>query len=235
LVCSIAEVQDVLPKIATPNSSPIHDNPKPRGEGHMTDRQPQVHAAPFNAEQTIERLTARLARVERQLKGLQFAVPGLVILAVAAFAMQLLKPPAVHTQTVVAETLGVKNSNGDVVVRLGTTADGAPSMSFFDAQQKIRLMVGLSANGRPSLSLIDPQQVPRGVLSLNDQFDPSLTMFNAEKLPRSVFSIDGGDTGGSGHLILYGTGGGLDLSAFDGRVRWNPRDDAPVDIMPAKK
>jgi hypothetical protein len=91
-----------------------------------------------------------------------------------------------------------------VVVRLGTTADGAPSVSFFDAQQKIRLMVGLSANGSPSLSLIDPQQVPRVVLSLNDQLDPSLTIFNAEKLPRAVFSIDGGNTGGSGHLILYG-------------------------------
>jgi hypothetical protein len=198
----------------------------------MTDRKPDVHAAPLDDEQTIERLTARLARAERQLKGLQFAVPGLVILAVAAFAVQLLKPSPVHTETVVAETLGVKNSNGDVVVRLGTTADGAPSISFFDAQQKIRLMAGLSANGTPSLSLIDPQQVSRAVLSLNDQLDPSLTMFNAEQLPRAVFSID---TGGSGHLILYGAGGGLDLSAFDGRVRWNPRDGAPVDILPAKK
>jgi hypothetical protein len=198
----------------------------------MTDHQSQVDAAPLDAEQTIERLTARLARVEGQLKGLRFAFPALVILAVTAFAMQLLKPSAVHTQTVVAETLGVKNSNGDVVVLLGTTADGAPTMSFFDAQRKIRLMVGLSANGRPSLSLIDPQQVARAVLSLNDQLDPSLTMLNAEKNPRAVFSID---TGGSGHLILYGAGGGLDLSAFDGRVRWNPRDGAPVDIIPAKK
>jgi hypothetical protein len=43
----------------------------------MTNRQPQVHAAPLNAEQTIERLTARLARVEGQLTGLQFAVPAL--------------------------------------------------------------------------------------------------------------------------------------------------------------
>jgi hypothetical protein len=88
---------------ATPNFS---DDPKPREERHMTDRQPQVHAAPLNAEQTIERLTARLARAEGQLKGLQFAFPGLVIFAVGAFAMQLLKPSAVHTQTVVAETLG---------------------------------------------------------------------------------------------------------------------------------
>jgi hypothetical protein len=158
----------------------------------MTDRQPLGHSAPLNAEQTIERLTARLARVEGQLKGLQFAVPALVILAVAAFVMQLSKPSAVHPQTVVAESLGVKNAKGDVVVWLGTAADGAPTISFFDAQQKIRLMAGLSANGRPSLSLIDPQQVPRAVLSLNDQLDPSLTMFNTEKLPRAVFSIDAG-------------------------------------------
>jgi hypothetical protein len=206
----------------------------------MTDRQPQVRqpqvdAAPLNAEQTIERLTARLARVEGQLKGLQFAFPGFVIFAVAVFAMQLFKPSAVHTQTVVAESLGVKNAKGDLVISLGTTADGAASISFLDAQQKIRLMAGLSANGRPSLSLIDPQQVPRAVLSLNDQLDPSLAMFNAEKLPRAVFSVDGGDTAASGHLIMYGAGGGLDLSAFDGRVRWNPRGGAPVDIMPAKK
>jgi hypothetical protein len=201
----------------------------------MTDRQPQVHAAPLNAEQTIEHLTARLALVEGQLKGLRFAIPGLVIFAVAAFAMQLFKPSAVHTQTVVAERLGVKNPKGDVVVWLATTADGAPSISFLDAQQKVRLAAGLSTNGRPSLSLIDPQQVPRAVLSLNDQLDPSLTMFNAEKLPRAVLSVDGGDTGGSGHLIMYGAGGGLDLAAFDGRVRWNPLGGAPVDIMPAKK
>ena len=113
------ERQFVHAAMRTDREAIARDQPQV-GERHITDRQPQVHAAPLNAEQTIERLTARLARVEGQLKGLQFAVPGLVILAVAAFAMQLLMPSAVHTQSVVAETLGVKNSNGDVEIFMST-------------------------------------------------------------------------------------------------------------------
>lgn len=70
------------------------------------------------------------------------------------------------------------------------------------------------------------------MLSLNDKSDPSLTMFNADKLPRSVFAID---QGGSGHLDLYGTAGGLDLAAHDGRVRWTPSGGAPVDALPVTK
>ena len=201
----------------------------------MTELQKQVQPIPANDEQTIERLTSRLERMEGQLKGLQFAVPGSVILAIAAFAMQLSKPSTITTKTVLAESLGVQNSKGDIVVRLGTTPDGAPDIAFFDAEKKIRLMVGLRANGGPSLSLFDPQQGPRAVLSLNDQFDPSFTMFNAEKLPRAVLSTDGANTGGNGHLIMYGAGGGLDLSPYDGRVRWNPRGGTPVDLVPVKQ
>jgi hypothetical protein len=201
----------------------------------MTDLQPQTQPAKANAQQTIERLTARLERVEGRLKGLQYSVPALAILTAASLIMQLNKPSTVNTKTVVAETFGVQNAKGDIVVRLGTTSDGAANIAFFDAQQKIRLMAGLGANGGPSLSLVDPQQTPRAVLSLNDQLDPSLTMFNAEKLPRAVISTDGADAGGSGHLIMYGAGGGLDLSAYDGHVRWTSREGAPLDAMPIKK
>jgi hypothetical protein len=82
------------------------------------------------------------------------------------------------------------------------------------------------------VSLLDPQQVSRATLSLNEKSDPSLSLSNADKLPRSVFAID---TTGSGHLVLYGTAGGLDLSAHNGRVRWTPSDGAPVDAVPAPK
>jgi hypothetical protein len=84
------------------------------------------------------------------------------------------------------------------------------------------------------VSLVDPQHAPRAVLSLNNQHDPSLTMFDAANLPRAVVSLDGSDQGGSGHVIPYGAGGGLDLSSYDGRVRWNPRSGAPQDV-PAPK
>jgi hypothetical protein len=70
------------------------------------------------------------------------------------------------------------------------------------------------------------------VLSLNDKSDPSLTLFNADKVQRSVFAID---QGGSGHLVLYGTAGGLNLAAHDGRVRWSPLGAAAVDALPVAK
>jgi hypothetical protein len=200
----------------------------------MPDLQPHVPPAPDDAQQTIERLTSRIAALESQLKGLRWAFPGFAILVAALLVMQVNKPSLLDTKTVLTESFGVKNPKGDVVVRLGTTSDGSPNMVFFDAQQKIRLMVGLRPNGGPSVTLIDPQQVARAVLSLNDQSDPSLTLFNTEKLPRTVVGIDSGDNGGSGHLIMYGAAGGLDLATFNGRMRWNPRDGAPVDVLPVK-
>jgi hypothetical protein len=203
-------------------------------EKRVTDLQPHAQQTQNDAGQTIASLTARLEKVEGQLKGLQWAIPGLVILVVGSFLMGLNKPTLLDIKTVVAESVGVKNPKGDVVARLGTTSDGAPNIAFFDAQQKIRLMAALRADGGPSISLIDPQQVPRAVLSLNNQFDPSLTMFNAEKLPRTVLATDGADTGGNGHLIMYGAAGGLDLSPSNGRIRWNPKDGAPVDLLLVK-
>jgi hypothetical protein len=214
----------------------------------------QVASVPGTAEEIIQRLTSRLERVEGQLKGLQFVVPVFAIL----LGVQLSTPPVISTKTVVAESFGVKNAMGNVVVRLGTSPDGTPSIGFFDAQQKLRLLAGLGANGTPSvafsdaeqkvrltaglrpnggpsLSLLDPQRRARAILSLNDQQDPSLTLFNADKIPRGVFSTDGADTGNSGHLIIYGAGGGLNLSAYEGQVRWNPRSGAPLDFVPVKK
>jgi hypothetical protein len=200
----------------------------------MSDLQPLVPPAPDVAQQTIERLTSRIQVLESQIKGLRWAFPGFAILVAALLVMQVNKPSTLDVKYVVAESFGVKNPKGNAVVRLGTTSDGSPNLAFFDAEQRIRLMVGLRANGGPSVSLIDPQQVARAVLSLNDQFDPSLTLFNAEKLPRTVLGTDGGDNANSGHLIMYGTAGGLDLAASNGRVRWNPRDGAPVDVLPVK-
>jgi hypothetical protein len=187
--------------------------------------------APDQAQQTIARLTSRLERAEKQLKGLRFAIPGLAVLAVVALFTQLDKPTVISAKSVIAESFAVRSARGDIVAQLSAGRDGSPSIVFLDANKKIRLMASVGTGG-PSVSLLDPQETSRVTLSLNDKSDPSLTMFNADKLPRSVFAID---KAGSGHLVLYGAAGGLDLAASDGRVRWTPSGGAAVDALPVKK
>jgi hypothetical protein len=141
------------------------------------------------------------------------------------------KPTVVSSKTVVAENFAVKNAQGDIVAQFGGSKDGSPSIALFDSNKKIRLVASVGASG-PAVSLFDPSEVSRATLSLNDESDPSLTMLNADKLPRSVFAID---SGGSGHVVLYGTAGGLDLAANDGRVRWTPLSGTPVGALPVTK
>ena len=197
----------------------------------MTGTQTPSAPAQEQAQQTIEQLKSRLERAEAQMKSFRFAVPALAVLALLALFMQWDKPTVISAKSVVAESFAVRNAKGDLVAQMGADSDGSPSIVFLDANKKIRLMASVGASG-PSVSLFDPQKVSRATLSLNDKSDPSLTMSNADKLPRGVFAID---KGGSGHLVLYGTAGGLDLAANDGRVRWTPTGGAPVDALPVTK
>ena len=192
-------------------------------------------------QQTIEQLKSRLERAEKQMKALQFSILVPTVLAGVALFMQLQKPTVIRVKSVIAEEISVKDvisaksvfaenfavrsARGDIVAQL------SDSLAFFDANKKVRLMAWVGVSG-PSVSLLDPQEVSRATLSLNDKSDPSLVLYNADKLPRSVFAID---QGGSGHLDLYGTAGGLDLAAHDGRVRWTPSGGAPVDALPVTK
>ena len=197
----------------------------------MTGTQTPSAPAQEQTQQTMEQLKSRLERAESQMKWLRFAVMGLSALIVVALFMQWHKPTVISVKSVFAESFAVRNAKGDIVAQMGADSDGSPSIAFRDANNKIRLMASISASG-PSVSLFDPQQVPRAMLSLNENSDPSLTMSNADKLTRSVLAID---KGGSGHLVLYGSAGGLDLAANDGRVRWTPSGAAPVDALPVAK
>ena len=133
----------------------------------------------------------------------------------------------VTAKNLAVETLVLRNATGEIVALLSSTRDGTPHISLFDAQKKVCLSIGLRPNGGPLVSLFDPEQGARAELSLNGQQDPSLTMSNAAKVTRAALAID---TGGSGHMILYGASGGLNLSASDGRVQWNPVGGTAQDI-----
>jgi hypothetical protein len=195
------------------------------------DAQQEDHMTDTPAQQAIEQLKSRLERTERQLKGARFIIPALAVLAGVPLFMQFDKPTVISAKSITAESFAVRNPNGDIVAQFSASRDGSPSIAFLDANKKVRLMAWVGSSG-PSVSLLDPQEVSRATLSLNEKSDPSLSMSNADKLPRSVFAID---NGGSGHLVLYGTAGGLDLTAHDGRVRWTPSDGAPIDALPTAK
>ncbi len=197
----------------------------------MTGTQTPSATAQEQTLQTIDQLISRLERAEGQMKGLRFAVVGLAVLACVALFKQLHKPTTIAEKNIVAETFSVRNAKGDIVAQMGADSDGYPGIAFRDANKNIRLMASVNASG-PSVSLFDPQRVSRAMLSLNEESEPSLSMSNADKLTRGVFAID---KGGSGHLVLYGTAGGLDLAANNGRVRWTPSGGAPVDALPVTK
>lgn len=112
----------------------------------------------------------------------------------------------------------------------GPGNDGTPQLSLFDANKKARLGIGLRPDGGPSISLSDPDNVVRAVLSLNEHQDPSLVLSDSATLPHAIFSV----TDSSGTASLTGTKGGIWLSAFDGKMTWNPKEGGAQEIQLAK-
>lgn len=186
----------------------------------------------LKVEPTLENLASHIQRQDRSLKAMRWSVLGATIMAAAAILASqwhaTLNAGTVKAKTLSVETIALRNDTGKIVALISSTSDGTPHISLIDGRQKVRLSIGLRQDGAPSVSLLDTEQGHRAVLSLNDHQDASLTMFNAAKLPRATLAIDAVS---SGHMDLYGTGGGLNLSAFDGRVQWNPVDGAVQNVQ----
>lgn len=81
----------------------------------MPNTQTPTAPAHEQAQQTIERLKSRLECAEKQMKGLQFSIPGLAILAYVPLFMQLNKPTVISAKTVTAESFSVQSTKGDIV------------------------------------------------------------------------------------------------------------------------
>ncbi|TYO64332.1 hypothetical protein FXV83_23565 [Bradyrhizobium hipponense] len=185
----------------------------------------------LKTELTLENLASHIQRQDRLLKALKWSVLGATIMAAATIVSSQLQSTVsantVKVKTLSAETIALRNDTGKIVALISSASDGTPQISLFDGREKVRLSIGLRPNGAPSVALLDAEQGSRAMLSLNDQQDPSLTMSNAAKLPRAVLGVD---VANSGHMVLFGTGGGLNLSASDGRVQWNPVNGAIQNI-----
>jgi hypothetical protein len=186
----------------------------------------------LKAEPTLEALASHIQRQDRSLKALRWSALGATIMAAAAILASqwhsTVSAGTVKAKTLSVETIALRNDTGKIVALISSTSDGTPHISLFDRSEKVRLSIGLRQDGAPSVSLLDTEQGSRAVLSLNDHQDASLTIFNAAKLPRATLAVDAAS---SGHMVLYGTGGGLNLSASDGRVQWNPVDGAVQNVQ----
>ena len=186
----------------------------------------------LKVEPTLENMASHIQRQDRALKALRWSVLGATIMAAAAILASqwhaTVNAGTIKAKTLSVEILALRNETGKIVALISSTSDGTPHISLFDSREKVRLSIGLNQDGAPSVSLLDPEQVHRAVLSLNDHQDASLTMYNAAKLPRAALAVD---SVSSGHMVLFGTGGGLNLSALDGRVQWTPVDGAVQNIQ----
>ncbi|EHR05418.1 hypothetical protein [Bradyrhizobium sp. WSM471] len=186
----------------------------------------------LKVEPTLENLASHIQRQDRSLKAMRWSVLGATIMAAAAIISSqwhaTVNADAVKTKSLSVETIALRNGTGKIVALISSTSDGTPHISLFDSREKVRLSIGLRQDGAPSVSLLDTEQGHRAVLSLNDHQDASLTMYNAAKLPRATLAVD---SASSGHMVLFGTGGGLNLSALDGRVQWTPVDGAVQNVQ----
>lgn len=190
-----------------------------------------------NTELPVESLAARLDRQAQSMRLLWAAVAVLAIFAIAYTEMRrpdTIRATTLNADTVITETLSVKNKMGEIVALLASSSDGSPQISLFDREKKVRMSISLRANGAPSISLLDADAA-RAVLSLNDRQQPSLVFYepneaNDQKGPQRVLLTV--DTSGSGYLALFGRAGALNLASFDGRMKWTPitatAQDLPV-------
>src|ERR1700730_6563807 len=99
-------------------------------ENHMTDTQTPTSPTHEQAQQTIEQLKSRLERAERQMKQLQFSIPGFAVLAAVVLFMHLDKPTVISAKSVTAESFAVQSAKGDIVALFSARRDGSARIAF---------------------------------------------------------------------------------------------------------
>jgi hypothetical protein len=212
--------------------------------GRLLKQQPAAGEEP-----TIDALAARLARVERLNHRLSWSLAAVAILALLLTPFLVLtllqsKLLPLNLQSVAAERFVVRNSAGDRVATLFAGSNGMPSLSMYDAQQKLRINVALNASGAPYVALSDAQANLRATLGFNNNQEPNLLFVDPQAKVRASIGLRGelpsvwlADAQGKLRAQL-----GIDsrqepilkLHGPDGRVQWDATAGAAKDV-PAQK
>ncbi len=173
-------------------------------------------------EPTMETLTRRLDRVERENRRLKQT--GVVALAVIAAVV--LMGQAMPSKVVEAEQFVVRDASGKVHAVLGTVNKRAVSLALIDKNGNPRVVLGVSPDGSSSLSFYDKDVNRRAVLGLRPDDSPDLALLDKDRKLRARLSLN---YEGSATLVFIDSGGKIGASLIrtrlsffdkDGRVIW---------------
>jgi len=129
-------------------------------------------------EPTLDTLTRRLERLERQNRWLR-RVSLLILLGAVVTPLMGQEPPHRPFRTVEAEEFVLRDARGQVRATLGTTQN--PSSAFLrlhndDGKQRARISV--SGDGTSSLEVMDSSDRVRVLVGVRDHGSPRLWLGN---------------------------------------------------------
>ncbi len=159
-------------------------------------------------EPTLDTLTQRLDRLERENRRLKLAGVILLLALAAVGAMGQMIPRAVP-KVVEAERFVLRDTRGKILATLGTEASGT-SLSVYDQNGKPRAGLSVIADGAPVLVLFDQNGKDRAGLVLGADGTPALALLDQNGKRRAVLStlVDGrpglllADQNEKGRLLL---------------------------------
>ncbi len=167
-------------------------------------------------DSTLDTLTQRLDRLERENRRLKVAGTIVFLVLVAVGAMGQVLPKAVP-KVVEAERFVLRDARGKMLATLGTDGlvladqngkfraalgvgtDGSASLIFDDQNEKPRVTLGVLDDGTPHLALLDQNEKPRLALAVGTDGTPHLALFDQNKKPRLAL-----DVGTSGPSVVLG-------------------------------
>jgi hypothetical protein len=185
------------------------------------------------ASMTIDELSARLERVERQNRRLRAGGVAAVVLLAAGVAMGQAAPVP---KVVRAERWEVVDGGGTVRAKCFVSPEGAVGLALCDRDGKVRALYGVNKDDFPHFAFMDAGGSPRA--ALHTASDGSMGL---------GFTTDGGkgglllsnETDGARGLVFMGSGGKPQLHVHvtaDGSPEigmWNKDGDAILKV-PAK-
>jgi hypothetical protein len=151
---------------------------------------------------TMEELSVRLEKVERQNRRLRAGGSLALVLIVALAALGQVAPSG---KVVSAERFEVRDSGGKLRSLLAVIDDGVPALAFYDADGKGRALIGVNKDGFPHLEFLDKDRKTLIGLAVSPDGSPGLGL----------------RVGEMGSLLTAGTDGSQSLSFIDkgGSVR----------------